>query len=337
MSKPRILITGGAGFIGSQLGHALDSAGHRVTLVDNMSDGHEDNLTIDGKRFGEFIECDVRDDRMAGIIEGHDVIFHFAGTSSLPKCQADPGAAYDNNVTAVVRLLEWARRAGTKRFVFSSTSAVYENNKETPFREDAIVAPDLVYACTKLAAERACQGFAAAYGLDIAITRFFNIYGEHQDIHRTNPPFLSYLSREIVQGRRPVLFNQSDAQRDYVYVGDVIDMLKRVMDADTALRGDIFNVCSGSGYSVPQLVDLYARVTGQSIDPEYRNPSAFWDKFPDLFEGALTLDRARIEAEVYKHSLGDPAKARETFGFQATTALEDGLARAFAYSSTQLS
>ncbi|MEL6208582.1 MAG: NAD-dependent epimerase/dehydratase family protein [Pseudomonadota bacterium] len=335
--KPSVLITGGAGFIGSQLGHALDAAGHKVTLIDNMSDGHADNLEIDGKRFGEFIEMDVRAPEMSDVVAGHDVLFHFAGTSSLPKCQSDPGAAYDNNVTAVARLLEQARRAGVKRFVFSSTSAVYENNKETPFREDATVAPDLVYACTKQAAERVCAGFAATYGLDVVITRFFNIYGEHQDIHRTNPPFLSYLSRELVQGRRPVLFNQSDAERDYVYVGDVIDMLRRVMASDGTFRGDIFNVCSGSGYSVPGLVDLYARVTGAAIDPEYRDPSAFWDKFPGLFEGALTLDRARIEAEVYKHSLGDPSKAKAAFGFRAATALEDGLARAFAYSKAQLS
>ncbi len=334
--KPSVLITGGAGFIGSQLGHALDGAGHKVTLVDNMSDGNEDNLTVDGRRFGEFVELDVRDPKMGEIVAGHDVVFHFAGTSSLPKCQANPGEAYDNNVTAVVRLLEWSRQAGVKRFVFSSTSAVYENNKEVPFREDAVVAPDLVYACTKLAAERACQGFAATYGLDVAVMRFFNVYGEHQDIHRTNPPFLSYLSRELVMGRQPILFNRSEAARDYVNVGDVIDMLVRVMGSDGTYRGDVFNVCSGTGHSVPELVALYSKVASQAIDPEYHDPASFWDKFPELFEGAHTLDRGRIEAEVFKHSIGDPSKAEAAFGFKATTALEGGLERLFAYSRKQL-
>lgn len=334
--KPSVLITGGAGFIGSQLGHTLDGAGHKVTLVDNMSDGNEDNLTIDGKGFGTFIELDVRDPKMAQIVADHDVVFHFAGTSSLPKCQANPGEAYDNNVTAVVRLLEWSRRAGVRRFVFSSTSAVYENNKEVPFREDMAVAPDLVYACTKLAAEQVCQGFAATYGLDVVVMRFFNVYGEHQDIHRTNPPFLSYLSRELVMGRQPVLFNRTEAARDYVNVGDVIDMLVRVMGSEGAYRGDIFNVCSGTGHSVPELVALYGKVAGQGIDPEYRDPSSFWDKFPELFQGTHTLDRARIEAEVYKHSIGDPSKAEAAFGFRASTALDTGLQQLFAYSQKQL-
>jgi len=334
--KPSVLITGGAGFIGSQLGHALDRDGHRVTLVDDMSDGHEDNLTIDGARFGTFVKLDVRDPAMADIVADHEVVFHFAGTSSLPKCQSDPAAAYDNNLTATVRLLEWARRSGVRRFLFSSTSAVYENTKETPFREEMAVTPDLVYACTKLAAERACIGFAQAYGLDVGIARFFNVYGEHQDIHRTNPPFLSYLSRQVIRGETPILFNKSDARRDYVYVGDVVDMLTRVMATEPRLKGDVFNVCSGIGYSVPELVSLYARVSGREIVPEYRDPSTFWDKFPALFEGSHPLDRTRIEAEVYKTSIGDPSRAETAFGFRPGTALEDGLARLFAYSEGQL-
>jgi nucleoside-diphosphate-sugar epimerase len=332
----KVLITGGAGFIGSQLGHALHLAGHAVTLVDDMSDGQEDNLVVDGARFGEFVRLDVRDPGMAEVMAGHDVVFHFAGTSSLPKCQTDPGAAYDNNVTATVRLLEWARRQGVRRFVFSSTSAVYENTKETPFSEDAPVAPDLVYACTKLAAERACRGFAATTGLDVAVMRFFNVYGEHQDIHRTNPPFLSYLSREVVHGRRPTLFNRTDAARDYVYVGDVIDMLRRVMASDAPQRGDVYNVCSGTGHSVPELVALFARVTGREIDPEYKDPTQFWDKFPSIFEGAHPLSRERIRAEVYKHSVGDPSKAETAFGFRAGASFEDGLARLWAHAQSQL-
>jgi nucleoside-diphosphate-sugar epimerase len=332
----KVLVTGGAGFIGSQLGHALHLAGHQVTLVDNMSDGQEDNLMIGGKRFGEFVLLDVRDPRIAKVMAGHDVVFHFAGTSSLPKCQADPGAAYDNNVTATVQLLELARRQGARRFIFSSTSAVYENTKHTPFSEEATLSPDLVYASTKLAAERACLGISATTGLDIAVMRFFNVYGEHQDIHRTNPPFLSYLSREVAHGRRPQLFNNTNAARDYVYVSDVIDMLQRVMASDTPQRGDVYNVCSGVGYSVPDLVDLFARVTGCDVEPDYREPTQFWDKFPAIFEGAYPLSRERIKDEVWKHSIGDPAKAEASFGFRARTSLENGLERIWTYAQKQI-
>lgn len=331
-----VLITGGAGFIGSQLGYVLHKAGHAVTLVDDMSDGQEDNLTIDGEQFGTFIQLDVRDSKMADVMAGQDVVFHFAGTSSLPKCQANPGAAYDNNVTATVKLLELARKLGLRRFIFSSTSAVYENTKEVPFSEDAPLAPDLVYASTKLAAEHACKSFAATTGLDVAIMRFFNVYGEHQDIHRTNPPFLSYLSREVVHGRHPGLFNQTDAARDYVYVGDVIDMLQRVMVSDTPQSGDVYNVCSGTGHSVPKLVDLFSTITRQSIDPTYQDPTLFWDKFPDIFEGAFPLSRERLKHEVWKHSIGDPSKAHAAFEFRASTSLEEGLARLWSHAQTQM-
>ena len=335
MSK-RVLITGGAGFVGSQLGFALDQAGCEVILLDNMSDGHEDNLVIDGRRFGRFEKMDARDKQVESLLSGVDTVFHFAGTSSLPKCQVDPAAAYDNNVTAVLNMLECSRRAGVRRFTFSSTSAVYENNKTTPFSESDPVAPDLVYASTKYAAEQACAGFASTYGMDVIVARFFNVYGEHQDIHRTMPPFISYLAREVFFGRRPVLFNNTDAERDYVYVGDIIACMRKMMDSEQHFTGDVFNICSGTGYSVPQIARLYGEIAGQTIDPEYRDPTGFWDKFPGLFEGAYPLSRKRIEAEVYKRSLGNPDKAAETFGFRTSMALDEGLRRFHAYSVAHL-
>lgn len=323
----RILITGGAGFIGSQLGHALDRAGHEVWLIDNMSDGHEDNLTIAGERFGRFVKADVRSPEMAGLLAGVDTVFHFAATSSLPKCQSDPAAAYDNNVTGVLNMLELSRRAGVRRFVFSSTSAVYENTKQTPFSEAAPLAPDLVYAMTKQAAEQACRGFAQTCGMDVVIVRFFNIFGEHQDIHRPMPPFVSYLAREVFLGRRPVLFNASAIRRDYVYVSDVIDCLTRILQAAAVHRGEVFNICTGTGASVPEIVEMFAQISGREIRPDYADPQAFWDKFPALFTGAHPLSRARIEAEVFKESIGDPRKTEQAFGFRATVSMQAGLQR----------
>ena len=332
----RILVTGGAGFIGSQFGHVLDGEGHEVVLVDNMSDGHLDNLVIGGKRFGRFVELDVRAPAMAQMMSGVDTVLHFAGTSSLPKCQANPGEAYDNNVTGVVKLLELARREGVRRFIFASTSAVYENTRESPFREDAEVAPDLVYALTKQAAERACIGFAQTCGMDIAIVRFFNVYGEHQDIHRKMPPFVSYLAREVFFGRRPLLYNASEVRRDYVYVGDVIACLKKLMSSGEHFSGEIFNICSGVGASVPEIVAIYASICGKPIDPDYADPAKFWDKFPELAEGVNALRRSRIEAEVFKQSIGDPRKAEKVLGFKAAMPLDQGLRRFYAYSAEHM-
>ena len=331
----RILVTGGAGFIGSQLGAALDRDGHEVILVDDMSDGHEDNLVVEGRRAGHFHLLDVRRPELAPLLDGVETVFQFAGPSSRPKCQSQPAYAYDNNVGGVANVLELSRRAGVRRVIFSSTSAVYENTKTTPFREDAEIAPDLIYAMTKQAAERLCAGVARTCGLDVIVARFFNVYGEHQDFHRVNPPFVSYLAREALHGRAPLLFNPSPAARDYVNVADVIDCLKLMRVAPKRYAGEAFNICSGQGWSVPQIVALYAQAIGRPIDPVYGDPGAFWDRFPALFEGPLPLERARIAAEVFKHSIGDPAKTRAEFGFEPRVSMEEGLRRLHVFAQAQ--
>ena len=324
----KVLITGGAGFVGSQLGLHLHKHGDDVRLLDNMAFGHLDNLLHDGKPFGHFICADVRDDIMAHC-DGVDTLFHLAGIAALPVCQQDPGGAYANNTGAVGNVLELARRAGVRRVIFSSTSAVYENSGDGPFAEDAAIGPDLTYACTKAAAEQLCDSYAANYGMDIVVCRFFNVYGPHQDVLRTSPPFTSYLSREFVLGRSPRVFNWTDARRDYVYVDDVVDLLVRMRDADGAFAADRFNICSGQGFTVPEIYDHFRAVSGRDIKPVREDPERYWDAYPTLFEGAHALSRKRITKEVFKNAIGDPAKAKERFGWVAKTRMSDGIAAVY--------
>ncbi len=331
----KVLITGGAGFIGSQLGASLHRDGYDVCLVDNMSDGHEDNLIVDGKRFENFILDDVRDKNFGDKVKDVDTIFHFAATSSLPKCQANAVSAYDNNVSALANVLEAARLHGVRRVIFSSTSAVYENTTDSIFEESAIVSPDLIYSSTKYTGEQMCRAFASTYGLDIIVARFFNVYGEHQDIHRLIPPFVGYLAREVYFNRRPTLFNNTDAKRDYVNFKDVLNCLKLMMNSKDKFAGDVFNVCSGVGYSVPEIVKIYEAVAGKNIQPEYKDPSQFWDKFPELYAGRLPLKRERTKKEVYKNSIGSTEKAKKHFGFQAKVSLSEGLKSVHAYCESQ--
>jgi nucleoside-diphosphate-sugar epimerase len=164
--------------------------------------------------------------------------------------------------------------------------------------------------------------------MDIAVCRFFNVYGPHQDVLRTSPPFTSYLSREFVLGRAPKVFNWTDARRDYVYVDDVVDLLARICDYDGSFRGERFNICSGQGYTVPEIYEHFVTVSGKQLDPIREDPERYWDSYPALFEGS-PLSRERIKKEVFKNAIGDPAKAREWFGWTARMAMSEGIAAVY--------
>ena len=316
--RPRkILITGGAGFIGSLLAQRLVTDGHDVILLDNMSFGHLDNLLMNGRPFGRFFCRDIRDSSSADLYDGVDCVFHLAGVAALPVCQADPREAYDVNVAGTGAVLEAARRAGVRRVVFSSTSAVYERTKSNLFHEDAAIAPDLVYACTKQSAEALCRAYAVNYGLDVVVCRFFNVFGPHQDVLRASPPFTSYVARELAHDRSPVLFNdRNDVRRDYVHVADVVDLLLRIMRDRARFAADVFNVCSGLGHSVPELYRTFQLVSGKATSATYRDPAEFWDRYPVLFAGPHPLSRQRVIEEVFKSAIGSNAKVRATFGWE---------------------
>jgi len=195
--------------------------------------------------------------------------------------------------------------------------------------EEDEIRPDLVYACTKAAAEQLCAAFAANYGMDIGICRFFNVYGPHQDVTRTSPPFTSYVARELVMDRSPNLFNKSDARRDYVHSDDLVELLTRMMLHEGELRGERFNVCSGTGYSVPELYALFLEVSGKTIPATYNDPTAYWDRYPILFESAFPLSRQRISDEVFKNAVGDPTNTADRFGWRTRTTIRDGIASVF--------
>ncbi len=325
----KILITGGAGFVGSQLGKHLHSAGHDVVLLDNMSFGHLDNLLLDGAPFGRFLCKDILDPELQNYLEGVHTVFHLAGIAALPVCQENPRAAYDVNVSGVANVLEASRRAGVQRVIFSSTSAVYEKTKSERFSEDDEIRPDLVYASTKAAAERLCDAFSINYNMDIVICRFFNVYGPHQDVTRTSPPLTSYLARELVTDRSPNLFNNSDAKRDYVHSDDVVELLTRMLLDQGKFGADRFNVCSGRGYSVPELYRVFLDVSGKSMQATYNDPTSFWNKYPVLFEQGLPLSRSRVAEEVFKSAIGNPEKTRQRFGWEAKSDIREGIASVY--------
>ncbi|CAF3081542.1 unnamed protein product [Rotaria sp. Silwood2] len=332
-TKKRVVITGGAGFIGSQLGAELHNQGHEVILLDNMSFGHLDNLIIDGKTFGELVVKDIRDPDLKTVFASAHTIFHLAGVSALPVCQSDPLSAYDVNVSGTANVLEAARLSKVTRIIFSSTSAVYENsvNDSGKHKETDSIQPDLIYSMTKAASEEVCKAYAKNYNMDIIICRFFNVYGPHQDFRRKSPPFTSYVARELALGRKPTLFNQTNAERDYIYSDDLISLMLMMWRSKETFRADIFNVATGTGWSVPELYSKLCDISGQKIQPDFNDPTLFWHKYATLRDGPYSFDPKRITKEVHKHCIGDPQKTRETFNWEPMFTIDQGLRKVYEY------
>ncbi|NJL07124.1 MAG: NAD-dependent epimerase/dehydratase family protein [Methylacidiphilales bacterium] len=258
------------------------------------------------------------------VFESADTVFHLAAISALPVCQSRPAFAIQSNVTGTANVLEAARRAGVRRVVFASTSAVYETNKHFPCREDDVTAPRLVYAMSKQQAELLCHGYRDVYGMEIVITRYYNVYGPQQDIHRKSPPFVGYVIRELLSGRVPVLHSDGAQRRDYVYVEDV-NALNIACMLNPAAAGNTFNVASGRSYSVIEIYDAISKVLGTDIRPTFRPAAKFWDSYPELFVGPSPIGENVLADEVNKFTLGSTFHAETVLGWRADTSFEDGI------------
>ena len=320
----KIVITGAAGFIGSQLGLHLHRSGFDVHLVDNLKYGYQENLAVDGATFGSFHHTDIRDPALGAIVAGADTVFHLAAISALPVCQSEPFEAISTNVAGTANVLELSRQAGVRRVIVASTSAVYENNKHFPCREDDAISPSLLYSVSKQQTEQLCRSYALDYGMEVAVTRYYNVYGPQQDVRRKSPPFVGYVIRELLAGRQPVLHSTGEQRRDYVFVDDVNAMNIACMEHPGA-PGQTFNVAAGQSWSVNELYALIAELLGSDIKPVFRSAGMFWERYENLFSGPSPLKREKLAAEVDKFSLGSTFHAETVLGWTARTSMRDGL------------
>ncbi len=332
MSK--ILVTGAAGFIGSQLAHVLWQQGEQVILLDDFSYGLEDNLIFDDHDFrAEILREDVCDTPMLNALcekERFDYIYHIAAITPLPDCQISPGRAITVNVAGTVNVLEAARRFGVKNVIFASTSAVYENCDKFPTKEEDAISPSLVYSGGKFAAEQFCRSFVEVYGINVTVLRFANVYGPHIDCLRTQPPVAGYLIRELFYDMQPVLHSTGEQRRDFVYVDDLIDLALKVRDNQGY---DCVNVSTNMTYSINELYKTIAKIMDKEhLQPVYVDSSNYWKRYPGLYEGAYPISAQILDNEVNKYTLCDNAHAAEKFGWQPQVSFEEGLRRTVDFS-----
>lgn len=325
----KILITGAAGFIGSQLAHRLWQKGEQVFLLDDFSYGLEDNLIFDDHDFRkEILREDVCNAQFVYDLcekERFDYIYHIAAITPLPDCQIDPGRAVTVGISGTVNILEAARRYGAKNVIFASTSAVYENCREFPTREEDVVPPSLVYSEGKYSAELFCKGYADVYGMNVTVLRFANVYGPHIDCLRTQPPVTGYIIRELFYEKQPVLHSNGEQRRDFVYVDDLIDLAIRVQNC----KGyDCVNVSTNVTHSINELYTTIAKIMEkENIHPIYTESSNYWKRYPALYEGAYPISEKVLDNEVNKYTLCDNTHAEEKYGWKPKVGFEEGLKR----------
>ena len=336
MSK--ILITGAAGFIGSQLAYKFIKEGHKLILVDNMSYGHEDNLKFDDVDLNEVLfKYDIRDrekmEEIFNIFDDHfDYVYNIAGISPLPDCQSNPCEAVDVNVNGFVNILELSRIYGVKTVIQASTNAMYENCTAFPTHESDFPLPTLIYPNTKYCAERFAQSYCDTYGMNVCCVRFANVYGPHVDCLRKQPPFVGYLIRELYYDRVPTFHSNGKQARDYIYVDDLTDLLEKVQDC----KGfDAVNCSSNKSYSVRQIYDIAQDIMHKTILAEYVDSSNYWKKYPQLYEGAYPIKPEVLDHEVNKYSLCDNTHGLARYNWQPKVDIGEGMSNMIKYTVKQ--
>jgi UDP-glucose 4-epimerase len=330
MSK--ILITGAAGFIGSQLLHRLVKDGNEVIGIDNFSYGHDDNLEFEDGNYKEYVlKIDIRDkETLDELFKEHqfDYVYNIAGIAPLPDCQSNPTEAVDVNVNGFVNILELSRRYGVKTVIQASTNAMYENEISFPCREDFRELPTLIYPNTKYCAERFAQSYADTYGMNVCCVRFANVYGPHVDCLRKQPPFVGYVIRELYYNRTPIFHSDGNQSRDYVYIDDLVQLL---INVQTCKGFDAVNCSSNKTYSVNHIYNIVLNIMNKNIAAAYTGADNYWKKYPELYEGAYKIKEEILEHEVNKYSLCDNVYAGSKYFWIPQVDIEEGMRRMIEY------
>jgi UDP-glucose 4-epimerase len=287
----KTLVTGGAGFIGSNLVDALVERGDEVTVLDDLTTGRRDNLALALGSGAELVELDVRDAEAVIELLGRvkpEVVFHLAAQIDVRRSTADPAFDARVNVEGTINMLEASRRAEVRRFVNTSTGgAIYGEGKILPAPEDHPVAPEAPYGQSKFAAEGYCELFRRMHGLSTVSLRYGNVYGPRQD-PLGEAGVVAIFCGKLIEGGRPTVFGDGLQTRDYVYVGDVVDANLRVAESGA---GGAFNVGTGTETSVLDIVDALRPHAQDGFEPEHAP-----ERLGEVRH--IALDCARVKAEL---------------------------------------
>ncbi len=306
------LVTGGAGFIGSNVAEALVRRGEKVRIFDDFSSGKRQNLRTFTSDV-EVIEGDLRD--MAALqraVKGVVGVYHQAALRSVPRSVDNPLATNDVNITGTLQLLMASRDAGVKRIVAASSSSVYGANEELPKREEQMLMPVSPYAASKLAGEHYCRIFSRLYGLETVSLRYFNVFGPRQDPDSQYAAVVPLFIQAALDGVPLTVHGDGMQSRDFTFIDNVVQANLRAMEAP-GVAGEAFNIACGARYTLMDIV--------HAIEAD--------------FGRTLTCNHTPSRAGDVRHTLADISKAERLLDFHPTIGFEEGMTRTIAYIKSQ--
>jgi UDP-glucose 4-epimerase len=300
------LITGGAGFIGSNMARFLLERGEKVRILDNFETGKQENLTEINDRI-ELIEGDIRNmGAVRRAVSGVDVIYHLAALGSVPRSVKDPATSHNVNVDGIVNMLLAGRDAKVKRFVFSSSSSVYGQSKVLPQHEGLPLAPISPYGATKAVGEIYCRTFYETYGLQTISLRYYNVFGPRQDPTSQYAAAIPLFVSALLRDKSPTIFDDGEQSRGFTYIENVMEANWLAANVKKT-HGEAINISTKNAVTVNTVVNTIRKLLGkENIKPIYAPPRP----------GDI------------KHSLADVSLAKKIIGYEPFVNFEEGIAKA---------
>ncbi|MBN1569916.1 MAG: SDR family oxidoreductase [Acidobacteria bacterium] len=302
----KMVVTGGAGFIGSNLAEHLLDMGHSVVVIDNLSTGRKTNLSgwaeNAGSRF-QFLQMDINEtDPLRQAFSGVHCVFHLAAIPSVARSIENPAATQKANINGTLSVLTAARDAGVKRVVAASSSSIYGDDPNLPKREDRMGRCLSPYALSKVVTEEYCRLFYRLYGLETVALRYFNVFGPRQDPNSHYAAVIPRFSTLLLESRSPVVFGDGEQSRDFTFVANVINANLKAASAPN-VAGEAFNIGCGAQTSLNQLIDKLNKLLDRQLKPKYEPPR---------------------KGDV-RHSVADISKAGKMLDYVPSISLETGL------------
>jgi len=305
----KYLVTGGAGFIGSNIAEKLLKSGNFVRVLDNFCSGTMENIKFaSGKKNFELVRGDIRDKKTcAKACAGMDYVLHQAALRSVPKSMKDPYAYNDVNINGTLNMLYASKKAGVKKFVLASSSSIYGDTDKFPQKETDIPRLIAPYALSKLAGEYYCRIFSENFGLKTASLRYFNVFGPRQALDDEYAVVIPKFTDSIMNDRKPPIFGNGLQSRDFTYVANVVEA--NILAAKSKNSGEVFNVACGKDTKVIDLVNKLNKIFGKKIKPDFL-PVRQGDVF---------------------RTLAETRKIRKMLGFKGYYSFDDGLLETVKY------